>query len=131
MFDVRVKNLQLIATGIGTGTNSNALMRFVPILFCSENDEPKSSISYVDGAARAGASFCNEMRNAVFARVAQNSIRKMASTVFLHLHSLDLSYHLNRKTGMLSKAIDRGTRLVVLIPLIFNLLVIWIKIKIY
>ena len=63
---------------------------------------------YADGAARAGASFCNEMRNAVFAKVAQNSIRQMASKVFLHLHSLDL----NRKTGMLSKAIDRGTRFV-------------------
>ena len=67
---------------------------------------------YADGAARAGASFCNEMRNAVFAKVAQNSIRQMASKVFLHLHSLDLKYHLNRKTGMLSKAIDRGTRFV-------------------
>ena len=67
---------------------------------------------HADGAARAGASFCNEMRNAVFAKVAQNSIRQMASKVFLHLHSLDLKYHLNRKTGMLSKAIDRGTRFV-------------------
>jgi len=76
------------------------------------------------GAARAGASFCNEMRNAVFARVAQNSIRKMASTVFLHLHSLDLSYHLNRKTGMLSKAIDRGTRGIAFFmnALVFNII---------
>jgi len=62
------------------------------------------------GAARAGSSLCNEMRNAVFARVAQNSVREMAQQTFLHLHSLDLSYHLTRKTGMLSKAVDRGTR---------------------
>jgi len=62
------------------------------------------------GAARASASLCNEMRNAVFARVAQNSVREMAQQTFLHLHSLDLSYHLSRKTGMLSKAVDRGTR---------------------
>ena len=52
------------------------------------------------------------MRNAVFAKVAQNSIRKMAAQTFCHLHSLDLGYHLQRKTGMLSKAIDRGTRFV-------------------
>ena len=65
---------------------------------------------FSDGAARAGSSLCNEMRNAVFARVAQNSVREMAQQTFLHLHSLDLSYHLTRKTGMLSKAVDRGTR---------------------
>lgn len=76
------------------------------------------------GAARAGASLCNELRNAVFAKVAQNSIRKMAHQTFLHLHSLDLSYHLSRKTGMLSKAIDRGTRGIAffLNALVFNIL---------
>ena len=65
---------------------------------------------FVDGSARAGASLFNELRNAVFAKVAQSSIRKMARKTFLHLHSLDLNYHLSRRTGMLSKAIDRGTR---------------------
>ena len=67
----------------------------------------------IDGSARASASLFNELRNAVFAKVAQSSIRKMARTTFLHLHSLDLNYHLSRKTGMLSKAIDRGTRYVI------------------
>ncbi|CAK5055568.1 unnamed protein product [Meloidogyne enterolobii] len=62
------------------------------------------------GAARAGTSLFNELRNAVFARVAHRSIRDIARNIFLHLHSLDLSYHLNRQTGALSKAIDRGTR---------------------
>ncbi len=64
--------------------------------------------------ARAGASLFNELRNAVFAKVAQNSIRSVARNVFLHLHKLDLSYHLSRQTGALSKAIDRGTRSVLL-----------------
>lgn len=45
----------------------------------------------------------NELRNAVFASVAQQSIRKIASNVFLHLHNLDLSFHLSRQTGALSK----------------------------
>ncbi|XP_077977686.1 iron-sulfur clusters transporter ABCB7, mitochondrial-like [Glandiceps talaboti] len=75
------------------------------------------------GAARAGTSFCNELRNAVFGKVAQNSIRRVARNVFLHLHSLDLSFHLSRQTGALSKAIDRGSRGInfILSALVFNI----------
>ena len=65
---------------------------------------------HVDGAARASASLFNEMRNAVFAKVAQNSIRRVAKNVFNHLHALDMNFHLSRQTGALSKAIDRGSR---------------------
>jgi len=68
---------------------------------------------HADGLARAGAAGMNELRNAVFGKVAQSSIRTVARNVFLHLHSLDLSFHLGRQTGALSKAIDRGTRQVV------------------
>ncbi len=42
------------------------------------------------GMARAGASGFNELRNAVFAKVAQHSVRKIAQNVFRHLHNLDL-----------------------------------------
>jgi len=42
------------------------------------------------GVARAGSAACNELRNAVFAKVAQHSIRKIAQNVFKHLHNLDL-----------------------------------------
>ena len=74
------------------------------------------------GMARTGAAAMQELRNAVFAKVAQNSIRTVARKVFLHLHSLDLSFHLGRQTGGLSKAIDRGTRGInfVLSALVFN-----------
>ena len=65
-----------------------------------------------DGAARISASLFSELRNAVFAKVAQSSTRRVARTTFLHLHSLDLSYHLSRQTGAMSRAMDRGTRLV-------------------
>eukprot|EP00794_Sanderia_malayensis_P000664 gene664-1332_t len=92
-------------------------------------DAETTAVSFVTllilgyGSARAGASMFNELRNAVFAKVAQSSIRKMARTTFLHLHSLDLNYHLSRKTGMLSKAIDRGTRGIsfFLSALVFNI----------
>nr|XP_008121316.1 PREDICTED: ATP-binding cassette sub-family B member 7, mitochondrial [Anolis carolinensis] len=75
------------------------------------------------GISRAGSALFNEARNAVFGKVAQNSIRRIARNVFLHLHNLDLSFHLNRQTGALSKAIDRGTRGIsfILSALVFNL----------
>jgi len=76
------------------------------------------------GVARAGALGFNELRNAVFAKVAQHSIRKIARNVFTHLHNLDLSFHLNRQTGALSKTIDRGSRGIsfVLSALVFNVM---------
>jgi len=74
------------------------------------------------GIARAGALGFNEARNAVFAKVAQHSIRKIAQNVFRHLHNLDLAFHLNRQTGALSKTIDRGSRGIsfVLSAIVFN-----------
>lgn len=69
------------------------------------------AISFLlDGAARIGSSLFHELRNAVFAKVAQSSIRRISRRTFLHLHSLDLSYHLSRQTGAMSRAVDRGTR---------------------
>uniref|UniRef100_UPI0037E7BD5F iron-sulfur clusters transporter ABCB7, mitochondrial n=1 Tax=Semicossyphus pulcher TaxID=241346 RepID=UPI0037E7BD5F len=75
------------------------------------------------GASRACAALFNELRNTVFGKVAQSSIRRIAKNVFLHLHNLDLGFHLSRQTGALSKAIDRGTRGIsfVLSAIIFNL----------
>lgn len=75
------------------------------------------------GIARAGAAGFNELRNAVFAKVAQHSIRKIAKNVFLHLHNLDLSFHLSRQTGALSKTIDRGSRGInfILSAMVFNI----------
>ncbi|XP_067853289.1 iron-sulfur clusters transporter ABCB7, mitochondrial [Heptranchias perlo] len=75
------------------------------------------------GLSRVCAAFFNELRNAVFGKVAQSSIRRIAKNVFLHLHNLDLGFHLSRQTGALSKAIDRGTRGIsfVLSALVFNL----------
>lgn len=74
------------------------------------------------GAARAGSSLFNELRNSIFAKVANDSIRQIAVKVFSHLHSLDLSYHLSKQTGSLSKSIDRGSRGIdfLLRSLVFN-----------
>ncbi|BGP25073.1 Iron-sulfur clusters transporter atm1, mitochondrial [Rhodotorula toruloides] len=63
-----------------------------------------------DGLARIGASLFSELRNAVFANVAQGAIRRVARSVFTHLLSLDIGFHLTRQTGGLTRAIDRGTK---------------------
>ncbi|XP_070509501.1 iron-sulfur clusters transporter ABCB7, mitochondrial isoform X2 [Chironomus tepperi] len=75
------------------------------------------------GIARAGAAGFNELRNAVFARVASHSIRKIAVNTFMHLHNLDMAFHLNKQTGALSKTIDRGSRGInfVLNAMVFNI----------
>merc|ERR1719322_1558568 len=76
------------------------------------------------GVARAGAFGFSELRNAVFAKVAQHSIRRIALNVFEHLHKLDLSFHLNRQTGALSKTIDRGSRGIATVvnAMVFNII---------
>ncbi|CAG8631368.1 4012_t:CDS:10, partial [Ambispora leptoticha] len=76
------------------------------------------------GLARIGASAFSEFRNAVFAKVAQRSIRRVARNVFFHLHQLDLGFHLARQTGGLSRAIDRGTKGIsfLLSSLVFHIL---------
>jgi len=62
------------------------------------------------GATRIGATVFQELRNAVFASVAQKAIRRVACNVFDHLLRLDLSFHLSKQTGGLTRAIDRGTK---------------------
>ncbi|KAF5019339.1 hypothetical protein F66182_8667 [Fusarium sp. NRRL 66182] len=62
------------------------------------------------GASRIGATVFQELRNAVFASVAQNAIRKVACNVFDHLLRLDLTFHLSKQTGGLTRALDRGTK---------------------
>lgn len=62
------------------------------------------------GLLRISASIFTELREALFARVTQNAVRKVALQVFEHLHSLALSFHLARQTGGVSRDIERGTR---------------------
>ena len=62
------------------------------------------------GFLRIFASVFTELREALFAKVTQNAVRKVALQVFEHLHSLALSFHLTRQTGGVSRDIERGTR---------------------
>ncbi len=62
------------------------------------------------GAARLAGQAFGELRDAVFAKVGQNALRTVALQVFRHLHHLSLRFHLDRRTGGLSRAIERGTK---------------------
>ncbi|GMH35300.1 hypothetical protein BSKO_03168 [Bryopsis sp. KO-2023] len=109
LFKHAVDSLTLDPTGM-TPTAA-AVMALTP---------PALLLSY--GVIRATAAFCNELRSAVFATVTQRTIRNVADNVFVHLHSLDLGFHLSRQTGAISRIMDRGLRGInfVLGSLVFN-----------
>jgi ABC-type transport system involved in Fe-S cluster assembly fused permease/ATPase subunit len=90
------------------------------------------------GLARLLTQLFNEARNAIFQKVSQRAIRQIALNVFRHLHSLSLKFHLDRQTGGLSRAIQRGTTAIdsllsfslfnvfpTILMLILSALVIW------
>ena len=77
--------------------NKDSLIVFIPIVFIS---------AY--GIARFLHAGFGEIRDALFARIGQNAIRRAALKIFEHLHNLSLKFHLNRQTGALSRIIDRG-----------------------
>ena len=60
------------------------------------------------GMVRVLGSAFGELRDAIFAKVAQRAIRQVALATFRHLHALALRFHLERQTGGLSRAIERG-----------------------
>lgn len=62
------------------------------------------------GLARAGQVGFNQMRDAVFARVGQRALRRLALETFEHIHALSMRYHIARKTGGLSRIIERGVK---------------------
>lgn len=62
------------------------------------------------GVARLATVAFGELRDAVFARVAQQAIRDIALQTFRRLHALSLRFHLDRRTGGLSRVIERGTK---------------------
>lgn len=52
----------------------------------------------------------NQLRDALFARVGQHAVRQLAFRTFVHMHQLSLRFHLERRTGGLSRIIERGTK---------------------
>ena len=76
------------------------------------------------GLARVTTQVFSELRDGIFARVAQRAIRKVALDTFRHLHALSLRFHLDRQTGGLSRVVERGAKGIefLLTFLLFNVL---------
>ncbi len=115
---------------------------YVPILYKQAVDalSPSNIVVAVPvaliiayGLARVISQGFNELRTAVFAKVSQRAIRRLALSAFRHLHALSLRFHLERRTGGLSRAIERGTSgidfllsfmLFNVVPTVFEMLVV-------
>ncbi|MBW0007508.1 MAG: ABC transporter ATP-binding protein/permease [Sphingomonas sp.] len=74
-------------------------------------------------AARFGGVLSDNLRNAVFEKVGQDAARRLAAKVFRHVHDLSLRFHLERRTGSLTKIVERGTKSIdmMLYFLLFNI----------
>jgi ATP-binding cassette subfamily B protein len=74
-------------------------------------------------AARFGGVLSDNLRNAVFEKVGQDAARRLAAIVFRHVHDLSLRFHLERRTGSLTKIVERGTKSIdmMLYFLLFNI----------
>mgnify|MGYP001812629060 CR=1 FL=1 len=76
------------------------------------------------GVLRLSSSLFNELRDAVFARVRYHAMRRLSTRVLAHLHQLSLRFHLERRTGAISRDLERGTRSVssILNYMVFSIL---------
>ena len=74
-------------------------------------------------ASRFATTLFDNLRNAVFERVGQDATRRLAADVFRHLHALSLRFHLERRTGAVTKVVERGTKSIdtMLYFLLFNI----------
>lgn len=73
--------------------------------------------------ARFGGVLFDNLRNTIFERVGQDATRRLAENVFAHLHRLSMRFHMNRRTGAVTKVIERGTKSidVMLYFMLFNI----------
>ena len=68
------------------------------------------SLTIVYGMARMFGIGFQQLRDAIFTRVAQRALRMLALETFTHIHRLSMRYHITRKTGGLSRIIERGVK---------------------
>src|SRR3954447_18969598 len=86
------------ALSVNTGAAPNPGLVAVPVALI---------LAY--GAARVLSQGFNELRNAVFAKVGQRAVRRIALATLRHIHALSLRFHLEKRTGGLARAVERGT----------------------
>ncbi len=82
------------------------------------------SLLLMYGALRLASTLFNELRDAVFARVRYRAMRRLSNKVLTHLHKLSLRFHLDRKTGNITRDLERGTSSIssILNYMVFNII---------
>lgn len=117
--------LLLISAKVATVTIPMILKEIVDALDRAEGPVLAIPLGFLlaYGALRAGSSLFGELQKLVFARVRYGIMRGVSARLLRHLHSLSLRYHLNRKTGALTRDVDRGTNSIsnLLNYLLFNI----------
>jgi ATP-binding cassette subfamily B protein len=89
--------LKYIVDGIDTSQFDQVSLLVVPV-----------GLVLAYGLVRLSNVIFGEIRDVLFGRVTERSIRRISLNVFKHLHKLDLEYHLDRRTGGLARDIERG-----------------------
>lgn len=89
--------LKYIVDALDAGSNGAARVLLVPV-----------GLVLAYGVARFGNVLFGELRDTVFGRVTERAMRRIGLQLFEHLHKLDLDFHLNRRTGGLSRDVERG-----------------------
>jgi ABC-type transport system involved in Fe-S cluster assembly fused permease/ATPase subunit len=87
------------------------------------------SLLFAYGVLKLSASLFNELRDVVFARVRCRAMRRLSTRVLQHLHQLSLRYHLERRSGAISRDLERGTRSVstILNYMVFSVLPVLVE----
>jgi ATP-binding cassette, subfamily B, heavy metal transporter len=116
--------LVLLAKAVTLGTGfiyAAAIDRMTPGMEAGASLAIGLVLAYA-GARFAGVLFEN-LRNAIFERVGLDAARRFADTVFRHIHALSLRFHLERRTGALTKVVERGIKSIdmMLYFLLFNI----------
>ncbi|MBO21180.1 MAG: metal ABC transporter permease [Rhodospirillaceae bacterium] len=114
---VAIALILLVAAKVATVAVPAVFGRAVDVLEADTMDTAASGAIAVPvslligyGLLRVGQQAFAELRDFVFAKVGQRAIRAIALTVFKHLHALALRFHMDRQTGGLSRAIERGIK---------------------
>ena len=101
LIDTMAAGMGVGSTTALTGTQATVLAASVP-----------AALLLAYGALRLSATLCTELRELVFAKATEGASRTISLQVFRHLHNLSLRFHLERQTGGMTRAIERGTRAV-------------------
>src|SRR5436190_2367910 len=115
----------LVLAGKAVGLTVPYAFKWVVDSMSGARTAPMAVIALVSAyaAARFGTVLADNLRNAVFEKVGQQAGRRLAARVFRHIHNLSLRFHLERRTGSLTKIVERGTKSIdmMLYFLLFNI----------